>query len=460
MAKRKLTAVQTSAGKGNRLRPLNLYSLTSMIPKGLLRIMGMPIAELQLEQFKAGKIKDVYQVTQYLENREHLSARFSDGRHRFGLNIHYSDPMYDETNNGSGDAILTNIGQYKLKDDSLWLPNDNLFEFNLERILKSHEESRAAVTVLAIRMNPRATIKNYGLLNADQHHRLIEITEKPETEQEVMKALKVSDPRELDRMSVLANAGGYMLNNDALSKLAKEKWVIEGRKKTSGDFDMAGSLLAGMIHRDYKINVITIDAWGDFGTTSFFLETFQKALNGYFPSIYETLKSRGYEFDDSTHSWFHKDSLRQKYTDGKTLEQRLALGRVEIGPNVFIGRDSIIDDGAQVRYSDLEKYSRIGTEAVVEHTYLSPYCQVGPYAYVGGSALGLATKIRSSKHSQTHVNGGSVTGPSIIMPEGTWLDSVTIFPGTQLKKKRYEHVVLRPDRKQILQILDEYSKVA
>ena len=457
MAKRKLTAVQTSAGKGNRLRPLNLYSLTSMIPKGLLRIMGIPIAELQLEQFKAGKIKDVYQVTQYLENREHLSARFSDGRHRFGLNIHYSDPMYDETNNGSGDAILTNIEQYKLKGDSLWLPNDNLFEFNLERILKSHEESGAAVSILAIRMNPKDTIKTYGLLIVDQNHRLTEIIEKP-TEQDVMKALKVSDSSKLDRMSVLANAGGHILNNDVLSKLAKEKWVIEGRKKTSGDFDMAGSLLAGMIHRDYNINVITIDAWGDFGTTSFFLETFQKALNGYFPSIYETLKSRGYEFDDSTHSWFHKDSLRQKYTDGKTLEQRLALGRVEIGPNVFIGRDSIIDDGAQVRYSDLEKYSRIGTEAVVEHTYLSPYCQVGSFAYVGGSALGLATKIRSSKHSQTHVNGGSVTGPSIIMPEGTWLDSVTIFPGTELKKKRYEHVVLLPDRKQILEIEKEYSR--
>ena len=104
-----LTAVQTSAGMGNRLRPLNLYSSTSMIPKGLIRVMGIPIAEIQLEEFKAAGIENVQIITQYLENREHLSNRFSDGTHRFGLKIGYSDPADDQTNNGSGDAILTNI---------------------------------------------------------------------------------------------------------------------------------------------------------------------------------------------------------------------------------------------------------------------------------------------------------------------------------------------------------------
>ena len=117
--KRQLTGIQISGGTGSRARPLNLYSPTSMIPKGLIRIMGIPIAEIQLEQLKNAGIINIHIITQHLENREHLSNRFGDGS-KLGLRIFYSDPHDDPINNGSGDAIARNLEKRGLTGYSIW----------------------------------------------------------------------------------------------------------------------------------------------------------------------------------------------------------------------------------------------------------------------------------------------------------------------------------------------------
>jgi len=171
MAKTKnLSLIQTSAGRGTRARPLSLDSPTSMIPKGLIRIMGIPVAEIQMEELKRQGVVNIHVITQYLENRERLNNRFGDGV-RFGLKIHYSDPSDDSSNNGSGDAILTYIEKKKLGGTSIWLPNDNLFEIGeLEKAVETHNESKSVVSIFTTSMLPRETIGNYGLINADLDH--------------------------------------------------------------------------------------------------------------------------------------------------------------------------------------------------------------------------------------------------------------------------------------------------
>lgn len=457
---RELTAVQTSAGKGKRSRPLSLYSPTSIIPKGIMRIMGIPIAEIQIEEFKDKGIKDIYIVTRFLDNREYLSNRFGDGN-RFGLTIHYSDPTDDRTNNGSGDAILTNIEKKRLKGDSIWLPNDNLFEYDFEKVVKAHRDLGAVVSIMTVSIRPRDTIEDYGLIKADVNSRILKLYEKPKDERKVMEALEVMDPNELGSMRVPVNTAGYILNNDALMKISKDGWVVQERKKSSAEFDMAGNLIKGLLEHDYPVYMIPIDAWGDFGSITFFLDTFPEALIGKFPSIYNILKKRDYYYDASNSVWIHPDSLERKDKNEKTLKERIDEGRVKIGPNVFIGRRAIIEDGAEIRYSDIEKYGKIGKGAQLDHVYLSPYCEIGPHANLRASALGLQVIVNSSKKKKTNIHGRSVLGPEVHVPAGTILDDVKIFPGYSFEKKDriYSHDVLKPSLEQITSMVKEYQKL-
>lgn len=459
MAKREhLTAVQTSGGRGSRSRPLSLYSPTSMIPKGLIRVMGIPIAEIQLEDFKAVGIKDVYIITQFLENREHIANRFSDGTHRFGFRIHYSHPSDDLMNNGSGDAVLRNIERYGLRSDSIWLANDNLYELDTRRVVQQHRDLGAVVSILATRMAPRDTIRNYGIIDADAGHKVRQLIEKPDNESQIVSKLGIKDPRELDGMRVLVNTGGYLLNNDDLTQIVGKKWLTEKRRKASGEFDMSKRFIPCLIEHGYPVYVIPIDAWGDFGSTTILLDTFPQALSGMFPSINRILEARGYYHDTSENVWVHPDSYKERDKRGKTLGERMKSGRVNIGPNVFIGRNSIIHDGAHISYSDVEKYGEVGEGARLERVYLFPYCSIGPFAQLGDCALGLEVRVESSRDVQTYINGRSVIGPSIRIPKGTRLDGVVINPGYVFKNegKTHSHVTLNPSRKQSAMLVEGY----
>ena len=454
---RRLTGCQTSGGKGKRSRPISLYSETSMIPKGLFRIMGIPVAEGQLEQFKNAGIGEVYIITQYLENREHLSSRFSDGIHRFGLRIRYSDPRDDLTNNGSGDAVLTNIERKGLDGDTILLPNDNIFEFDLEKLVQAHRENKSVVSILTISMSPISTIGTYGLVIADAQHRVIRLDEKPKDDKQLMALLGAADLRELNGMRVPVNTAGYIIDNDALVEIAKERRVVNGRKKSSGEFDMAGNLIVGLIANSHPVHMIPVDAWGDFGSITFLLDTFPDVLGGKFPYLFRILETRGYFNDRSNNVWIHPDSLERAY-NGKTLKERYEKGIVKIGPNVFIGREVVIEDGATVRYSDVEKYTKIGEGAELDRVYVSPYCEIGPYACLRECALGLQVRIESSKKNQTQIDGRSVIGPEILVPKGSRLEYVTVYPGYQFGKEGevHSHELLEANIDQAIRRLNEY----
>jgi len=456
---RQLTGIQTSGGTGSRARPLNLYSATSMIPKSLLRMLEIPIGEIQLEQFKDFGIDTIHILTQHLENREHLSNRFGDGS-KLGLNIYYSDPHDDPVNNGSGDAILTNLEKRALTGDSIILSNDNLFEFDCDTVLDEHRKNGSIISVMSILTKPRNAIKNYGLINSDPYHKIINLGEKPDNEKEVMRELNMTDSSALDGIRVPINTAGYIVDNDALSKILKESWVIKKRRKSSGVFDMAGNLIKELIKRKYPVHNIPIDAWGDLGSTTFFLDTFPEALSGKFPFIYKILERRGYHHIALDNVWIHPDSLNKKDKNGRTLEERMERGEVKIGPNVTIGRDATFEEGVNVRFSEIGKYGKVEEGGRLDRAYLSPYCRVGPHAVLRECALGLQVNVDSSKNLPTYINGRSVFGPKIYVPKDTKLENVQVYPGYKFggEGELHTHKILKPTLKQLAQEVRKYQE--
>lgn len=465
---RKLTAVQASGGVGFRLRPLNLYSITSMIPKGLMRIMGLPVAEQQIETFKSSGITEVYQITQYTQNRDPLANRFGDGKARFGIHIDYTDPVFDETNNGSGDATLTNIEEKCLTGDSIWLPNDNLFEFDFNRVIEAHRDTKAVISVMTVNVKPRETIKNYGLIKADPNYKITQLEEKPKNEETLMQILGITDPTKLDSITVPINTAGSIIDNDTLAKIAKEKWIIEGRQNLEEDFDMAGTLIKKLAEQGYPIYRINIDAWGDLGSLPYWMDTFPEALGGKFGSIHKILetkkntdgKKQYIKLDGNV--WIHSESLYRKDKTGKTLEKRIKEGMVKLGPNVFIGRLCNIEDDVEIRYSDIEKRSTIRQGTQLDHVYLSPYCHIHQYSILANCALGLHITVISSDQNPTRIINNSVVGPEIKIPEGTTLDDVIIFPGYEFKSQGeiHSHMTLKPTKEQLNKILHQYLGIS
>src|SRR3989338_2939223 len=423
-----VSVVLTSGGMGTRNRPISLYSATSMIPKGLMRVTGIPLSELQIEMLRAIGLTQFYIITRYLENRDQLSNRFGDGRKRFEVNISYSDPIEDILNNGPGDAILRNIANHHITGHSIVLANDNLYEANWREAVRFHKGRGPVITVLATQMPPRETIMDYGLLDVDSiTGRARKIIEKPKTEEELLSALNLPGPEGLADILAQVNTAGYILDNAALAKIAQEGWVASGRRKESGEFDMAGNLIRGLIEKNHPVCVYLIDNWADLGSNPKYLASVERALSGQFPSVVKVLNMRGY-IDVGGNTFVHEPTYNSRYNGEKSLKELVEEGAVEIGPNTLIGSNVRIKRGARIRYSSIEKDVNVGEKVEISHSVIFPYCIIEGYAKIERSILGLQARIGSSQHEQTSI-GNSFLGPSIYLPPGYNLSRVIVYPG-------------------------------
>lgn len=453
-----LSLVLTSAGAGTRVRPASLYSATTMIPKGMMRVMGLPLAEIQLEQARAIGIERAYFIAMGLENRDQPAARFSDGQARFGLQIDYSHPIDDKTNNGSGDAILTNIERKDIGGTSLILSNDNLFEFNMKKALKRHNDLGAVVTVLTYPVTPAQTIQNYGLIRSDMSGRIEELIEKPDSEKEVLAALGCK-PHELQRQRAYINTAGYIVNNEALREIAqKESWIRDGRLNSS-DFDMAGVLLRGLIENGYTLGASAINKWGDFGSIPNYLETTQTALEGGFPSIQKILGKQDYEKIEGN-IWIHKTSLNARSRGSqRTLKERMADGTVTVGSNTFIGKDVIIEDGVSLSNSDIEKSCYIGGGSDIDNSVVFSQSILGPNTTLDRALMASASETPLTKGAPVEITGLSAVGPQVAVSAGSKLKNATIYPGYRFNEgpESLEGVTQTPSIASLLALVSKYT---
>lgn len=456
--KNNITAVNTSAGQGKRSRPITLNDVMSMNPKGLLRVAGTTIADSQIAQFVNNGIDDLYMVTLGRDNAKPLQERFGDGRN-LGLTIHYSHPSFEPLNTGSGDGILRNIDEHELSGTSIILPNDNLFEYDVDKVMKIHQDNDAVVTMMTIPMKPVATLRTYGLLDVTKNV-VTRIVEKPQSEADIMKSMGYENLSSLDSDIVYVNTAGYVVNNDKLRELAKQAWVSRGRKKS---FDMAGNLIAGLIESGETVCSAPIDKWGDLGTVPNLLRTNRRVLGGEFKTLNSMVEnasldgSKKYMLLDNN-VIIHVGAYTKKDSTGKTLQQKIEDNSVTIGPDVFIGRNCIIEEGVEISYSTLEKYATVGKNAKVEGCYILDSSLIGPYATLRNCALAERVRVFSNHKNQTLVNGGSAIGPQVDIPAGTELKNVTIMPGYEFAQKEIiNRQVLKPTDEQVLALYHAFT---
>ena len=125
-----------AGGKGTRLRAIT----NDEIPKPMAPVAGKPILERQMEHLREQGILDVVLITGHLG--EKIREYFGDGS-RFGLRIRY---ITEETPLGSAGA-LSMLPPLLEGPTFLLLFGDVLFDVDLGRMVRFHEEKKAMATL-------------------------------------------------------------------------------------------------------------------------------------------------------------------------------------------------------------------------------------------------------------------------------------------------------------------------
>jgi NDP-sugar pyrophosphorylase family protein len=158
-----MKAVILAGGKGTRLAPY-----TTVFPKPLMPIDGMPILEVIVRQLAHFRIKEmVFTVSQQSEPL--LSAYFGDGG-RYGVNIRYSR---EEKPLGTAGplSLITD-----LPETFLVMNGDILTTLHYDRLLRFHREKKGIVTIA---MSRKQVPLELGVMECSPDSRLTRYLEKP-----------------------------------------------------------------------------------------------------------------------------------------------------------------------------------------------------------------------------------------------------------------------------------------
>ncbi len=213
-----MKAVILAGGLGTRLQPYTFF-----IPKPMLPLGNKPLLEYTIEWLRnAGGIKEVVLCVSYLHRT--IEDYFEDGK-RFGVKIEYA----------RSDRPLATAGQLKTAEKYLTGPfvcvyGDSVYEFNLRKMLKTHKESGAFVTMALLFYTTKL---KYGFIDTSNN----DVTgwrEKPEIAGLINIGCYVMEPGIL---KMIPTAGAFGMD-DAMRKALSQKKKVKAFKIDTGFIDI------------------------------------------------------------------------------------------------------------------------------------------------------------------------------------------------------------------------------
>jgi len=196
-------AVILAGGKGTRLAPY-----TTVFPKPLMPIDGMPILEVIIRQLAHFRIKEiVFTVSQQSEPL--LSAFFGNGK-RYGVKIHYS-----KEEKPLGTAGPLSIIPH-LPETFLVMNGDILTTLNYQKLIQYHRQHRGVVTIA---MSQKKVPLELGIMDFNRAHQLTRYIEKPILSYSVSMGIYVFEKKALGWIP----SQKYLDFPELIQKLIKQK---------------------------------------------------------------------------------------------------------------------------------------------------------------------------------------------------------------------------------------------
>jgi NDP-sugar pyrophosphorylase family protein len=175
-------AIILAGGKGTRLAPY-----TTVFPKPLMPIDGMPILEVIVKQLAHFRIRDLM-FTVSRQSEPLLSAYFGNGS-QYGVRILYSK---EERPLGTA-GPLSLIPD--LPDTFLVMNGDILTTLNYQRLIQYHRRQKGMVTIA---MNQKRIQLELGVMEFDRRYRLTQYIEKPALSYSVSMGIYVFERKVLE----------------------------------------------------------------------------------------------------------------------------------------------------------------------------------------------------------------------------------------------------------------------
>jgi glucose-1-phosphate thymidylyltransferase len=224
-----------------------LYPLTLKTPKPLLEIKGKPLLNYLLDNvFNVPCIDEVFIVTnnKFYDNFVEWKEKFYNNEKIVIVN--------DETKSnedrlgGLGDLKLV-LNTEEIDDDLILLLGDNLFDFDLNKIVNFFKEKNKNVIGL-YDIKDISNAKNFGVLKIDDEKKIVSFNEKPQNPD-----------------STLISTGIYIYSKDELKK-------IDDYMKTNKPKEGPGYLIPYFLESQDVYGFVIDGKWYDIGSKEVYEE--------------------------------------------------------------------------------------------------------------------------------------------------------------------------------------------
>jgi glucose-1-phosphate adenylyltransferase len=393
---KKVLAMILAGGRGERLYPLTRDRAKPAVPfGGIYRII-----DFTLSNCINSDIRRIYVLTQYKSTSLHRHIQFgwsilSVPLGEFIGAIPAQQRMGEQWYQGTADAIFQNIYllQQEKPDHVLILSGDHIYKMDYRKMIASHLERGADLTVAAIRMD-RGLSREFGVIGVDEDSRINGFEEKPETPQTIP-----GDPE-----GILASMGVYVFHTEVLVR----RLIEDARSESSHDFGK--DIIPRMIQKD---KVFAFDfRGGDQGGTGYWRDV--GTIDAYFEANIDLVLVTPHLNLYDPHWPIH--TYQPPFPPAKTvLEEE---GRRGIALNSILSNGCIISGGS-VKRSVLSPNVRVHSYAEVEDSILLEGVEIGRHAKIRRTIIDKEVQIPSGMeigyHLEEDAKRFTVTGSGIVV---------------------------------------------
>jgi glucose-1-phosphate adenylyltransferase len=379
-------------GKGTRLYPLTKHRSKPAVPlAGKYRLIDIPISNC----LNSG-LNRIYVLTQFnsVSLNRHINQAYKFDLFGGGfVEILAAQQTLERSDwyQGTADAVRQNLKRIEAPgiDYVLILSGDQLYRMNFAEMIRTHQQSKAHVTIAALPVD-RKQAAAFGIMRLDDSGRVIGFLEKPKTDAEV--EMVRTAPAWIDARGIasagrdcLASMGIYLFNRETL---------VETLTKTNYQ-DFGKEVFPAAIRTRHVQAHLFDGYWEDIGTIKAFYDAnlqlasanppFQlispsapiySRLRFLPPSQFQgarisnTLIADGCRIGEGTVIENSVIGVRSRIGRNVTIRNSILMGsdefqtEAEIAADIAQGRPCVgIGDGTRVEGAIIDKNCRIGREA-------------------------------------------------------------------------------------------------